>query len=143
MYVTSNVGKSIQYDSSDLIGKSIISVIPDPIRGSHYKLTSPQTASGSLYKKLDFIGLPVVMKDGYLRRLECKVLIAFDIKKGLQGLLVVVHKKNYPDENLAIIDDNGLVLETDECIRKFIHKGMMIGDCCPDLQTIFSKIQAA
>ena len=82
----------------------------------------------------------MVKKDGYLRRLDVKVLIAFDISKGLQGLIVIRHKKDYPQENLAIVDDSGTILDTDEHIRRFVRKGTTLADCSVALQKLFDNI---
>ena len=76
----------------------------------------------------------MLRKNGYIRRLECKILLSYDIKEGLQGVLFVTHRKQQKDELIMLIDEQGLVIEVDESVSKAIDKGTRIGECCYELQ---------
>ena len=53
---------------------------------------------------------------------------------------MIRHKKDYPQENLAIVDDSGTILDTDESIRRFVRKGTTLADCSVALQKLFDNI---
>lgn len=121
-YSTSNLIGRLGYAPSELEGRDLGIIIPQPIRRFHQSFFDNDKNTGRWFMKKDLMKTYPLHKNGYLVRCNIGLRLNCRIDKGIEIIGILQFERNTEYERLAIIDRHCNVTAITESLNQIIPK---------------------